>query len=447
MRAVILLSVAAAAHAFNFGGFTLPSIPILPTIPPIPSIEFPSIPELPSIPADFASLIPEKIPSFAFNRSSEFPSIPEIPSLPSLIDFIDPSSIDFDSYRTAIPDYKSLVPTAVPDPNEILKSLGVSALPTLRVPSRLPPIPSIDDFGLRENDLLDWRRNHTLKVPESEQELREFIGNHTKFDFNRADALVDRLSEEVGADIRPSIRMIAGLVLNNQSFDQVYKRATTEFTVYTQRFRDGAKNIFNFTESKVSVPSMLGGANLTLSVVKYAQNPYSALSDQRLNSSVISIMVGDLAGNETRVRDLSELLNFTLPVDAEDGACVFWNETVSAWSTDGCQLLKVVDGIATCGCNHLTDFAFIASSAAPSLSSSPNPTQTTYILIAAAPPPTPTPNGTSPLVIGLASAGSVLAAVLIAAAYMNWRHVRQRRLMKTIPGPTFNNPITQVVVL
>lgn len=392
MHAPILLTVLAAAQAFNFGGFAIPSMTVLP-----------------SIPADLASLIPANIPSLAFNRSSEFPSVPAIPS------------IDLDSYRSAIPDYKSLLPTALP------ASLGISFFP---IPSVLP---TLDDFGLRDNDLIDfWRTNHTLKVPESEGELRDFLGNHTHFDFDRADAAVDRLGEQLGRDIRPSIRLIAGLVLNNQSFDQVYKRATKDFTVYSARLRDGAKNTFNFTESMIAIPS-IDLANRTLSVISYVQDPYSVGG---LNSSVISIMVGDMAGNETKIRDLAELLNFTLSVDAADGACVYWNETVAAWATDGCQLLGVVGGIATCGCNHLTDFAFIA------VSPSSGPSPTIYLRPQNVHATEPTPNGTSQMVIGIASAGSVLGFVTAAAIYLNIRHGRRRRIKNIsaeAPGWITNN--------
>jgi hypothetical protein len=482
MRLAALLSVAAVAHGFGFGGFNLPSIPVFPTalpsiaipsIPELPSIpEIPTLTEFPSIPADLASLIPDKIPSFAFNRT--IPSIPAIPSIPVLPSVPELPSIDIDSYRSQIPDYRSLVPTSFPDPNDILKSLGVSPLPTLRIPSKIPELPTLDDFGIRDNDLLDfWRKNHTLKVPESEQELRDFLGNRTKFDFDRADAVIDKLGQDTGYDVRGSIRMISGLVLNNQSFDQVYKRTTTEFTVYTQRIKEGLQNTFNFSVSQLALPpslSMLSndGTNLTLSVIKYARNPYAAISDQRLNSSVVSIMVGDLMGNETRINGLTELINFTLPLEgeAESGACVYWNETVATWSTDGCQLLELVADRATCGCNHLTDFAFIAGpmpSAVPvqitSSTSIPTPTFTTisyeqqtpvsspHILIAPA-DTDPTPNGTSPLVIGLASGGALLGAVLLAAAYMNWRHSRRQRIksLRAPPPAWSNNLVTQVVV-
>jgi hypothetical protein len=449
MRSAILLSVVAVVNAFSFGGFNLPSIP---------AFSIPTLSVFPSIPADIASLIPESIPSFAFNFSSKISEIPsfEIPELPS---------IDPDSYQSVVPDYRSLVPTAMPEVNDILKSLGVSPLP---FPSKMPELPTLDDFGLRDNDIIDfWRQNKTLKVPESEQELRDFLGNRTKFDFDRADAVIDKLGQDTGYDVRGSIRMISSLVLNNQSFDQVYKRTTTEFTVYTQRIKEGLQNTFNFSISQLKLPSSIDSANLTLSVIKYARNPYAAISDQRLNSSVVSIMVGDMMGNETRIEGLAELINFTLPLDGEpeDGACVFWNETGAAWSTDGCQLLGLVADVATCGCNHLTDFAFVAlpipsaapspatitpsqileSTATPTLAPTAAPTQTTHILIAAA---TPTPNGTSPAVIGLASAGSLLGVVIAAAIYLNIRHARRRRIenMKAIPRPLHNNPISQIVV-
>ena len=43
--------------------------------------------------------------------------------------------------------------------------------------------------------------------------------------------------------------------------------------------------------------------------------------------------------------------------------CVFWNETLKAWSGKGCSTGTSADGITTCQCTHLSSFATISSTA------------------------------------------------------------------------------------
>jgi hypothetical protein len=51
-------------------------------------------------------------------------------------------------------------------------------------------------------------------------------------------------------------------------------------------------------------------------------------------------------------------------------------------------------------------------------------------------PTTATPNGMSPAVIGLASGGSLLGAILIVAAVMNIRHHQQKKKMRLVAKRT-----------
>ena len=39
--------------------------------------------------------------------------------------------------------------------------------------------------------------------------------------------------------------------------------------------------------------------------------------------------------------------------------CVSWDFTLQDWITDGCTTLVGEDGIVTCNCNHLTNFAVL----------------------------------------------------------------------------------------
>ena len=89
-------------------------------------------------------------------------------------------------------------------------------------------------------------------------------------------------------------------------------------------------------------------------------------------------------------------------------------------------------------------------SAQPDPSANPGPIALTTVT-------EPSPNGTSPMVIGLSSAGAVLVAVGAAAIYLNIRHRRHRRIksMRTEPprwaypathNLMTNNHVTQVVV-
>ena len=490
MKSILCATMLAAAGAFNFGGIDipipslpprpsyslppLPSIPPMPSIPELPTIVYPSVPVIPSIPTDINNLptIDIKVPSFPQQNITSrlpIPSIPEVPSLPPLQPF--PS---FD-----LPSIPSL-PTALPltDINNALKSLGVSAMPTLRIPSIPAALPTFQDLlgNGRDTtqDLADyWNKTRSGQLPTSQDELKQFLQNNTRFDFKRADEFVDRLGSDTGTDIHGSIRMIAGLVLQNKTFDEVYKRTTAEFSMVTTRLRDLAHD-YNFTQIRLP-PSLSSLAeNATLSIVQFSKNPYSALSRLQPNTSVMSIMLGDLySGNETTVHGLDQLINFTLPLaepvtgDMRDVVCMFWNTTDSEWSTEGCKTLGVSLTSIQCGCNHLTDFAAMilpvvaaspssmpvilpsplvaSSSPTPALrataSSSFNPVLVMAQQVAAA----SSGGGLNPSVTaGLAAGGATLVLSAIGLIYLNKRHADKKRRLKAIsPLPTVNPVVTR----
>ena len=39
--------------------------------------------------------------------------------------------------------------------------------------------------------------------------------------------------------------------------------------------------------------------------------------------------------------------------------CVSWDFTLRDWTTEGCTTIVGEDGVVTCNCNHLTNFAVL----------------------------------------------------------------------------------------
>lgn len=464
MKLLLCATMLAIANAFNFGGITIP----FPSLPPLPTIIYPSVPVIPSIPTDINSLpsIDIKIPSFPqqnFTSRLPIPSIPAIPSFPSLQPF---PSVDLHSIlplHTALP---------VTDINNALKSLGVSAMPSMRIPSIPPAIPTFQDLlGNGRDTITDladyWNKTRSGQLPTSEDELKQFLQNNTRFDFKRADEFVDRLGSDTGTDIHGPIRMIAGLVLQNKTFDEVYKRTTADFSMVTTRLRDLAYD-YNFTQ--IRLPPVLSSLaeNATLSIIQFAKNPYSTLSRLQPNTSVVSIMLGDLySGNETAVSGLDQLINFTLPItepitgDLLDAVCMFWNTTDSEWSTEGCKTLGVSLTSIQCGCNHLTDFAAMILPVVAASPSSISVTSSSPLVASSSPIPALRATASSSLnpvlgmaqqvevassvglnpsvTAGLAAGGATLVLSAIGLIYLNKRHADKKRLLKAIsPLPTVN---------
>ena len=473
MKLLLYATMLAVAGAFNFGGITIPipSLPPLPSIPPIPSIPelptivYPSVPVIPSIPTDINSLptIDIVVPSFLQQNITSRLPLPSIPEVPSLLPF--PSLQPFPSF-----DLPSVPALPITDINNAFKSLGFSAMPTLRLPSIPAALPTFQDLlnNGRETtqDLADyWNKTRSGQLPTSQDELQQFLQNNTRFDFKRADEFVDRLGSDTGTDIHGSIRMIAGLVLQNKTYDEVYKRTTAEFSLVTTRLRDLAHD-YNFTQ--IHLPPTLASLteNATLSIIQFVKNPYSVLSRLQPNTSVVSIMLGDLySGNETTVHGLDQLINFTLPLaepvtgDLRDAVCMFWNTTDREWSTEGCKTLGVSLTSIQCGCNHLTDFAamILPVLAAPSslsvispsslvASSSPTPALRTTTSASFNPvlgmvqQVAASSGGLNPSVTaGLAAGGATLVLSAIGLIYLNKRHADKKRRIKAIsPLPTVN---------
>ncbi len=419
LQAILTACLAGGAAAFSFGGFNIPipSIPggilptALPSLPPIPSI----LPTGLTVPSDFADFIDivsvPPIPSAIVDLPTDFlksvlpdTSIPDfsVPAIPTIdrsripmISLPPVPSIDISSAFPSIPaftkipsDVAGAIASRLIDINKGLESAGFSRLPSLpadpvgALASLRGAVASLRDQlddgrdglqKLADSYLNTTQRNFT--VPASEAELKGILENRGGFDLSRADAILDDLGSKTGQDIRGSIRMISALVFQNFSSADgaanIFSRVTQEFTYNGARIREGAEQAFNFSGAFIRLPPLPDFQNKTLSVIQYASNPYQFISGQRLNSQVVSIMIADLAGNETQIRDLSDAIRFTLPLNVSEAeyiellgsgraACVYWEDATAAWQTDGCSLIDLLPTEAHCACTHLTDFAVTA---------------------------------------------------------------------------------------
>ncbi len=487
-----LVFLPALASAFNFGGFQIPiSLPPLPTalpsirlpempselskyitqIPsldiPIPSIRLPEMPSelskyitqipsldipipIPSIPSDIGALVNPTIPAFNITSRIPIPSIPDdlmhiqITQMPPLESLFNKFSFPAISLPPIPTDFEN-----------IRKSLGITPFPTIRIPSQLtlPTPPPFNPDDIRDALGRIGRDNRTLKVPESEAELRDLIGRQTRFDLKQADDFVDRLGAATGYDVHASIRMISGLVLTNESFSSVYERSTAAFRLAAARLEGDARS-FNLSGLQVILPALGLPANQTISVMQWARNPYEALSSQPLNSSVVSIMIADaVTGNETRIAGLRDLLNFTLPLSrmlpgsmSDIASCVYWNGT--EWSGEGCRALRATDFEVTCGCTHLTDFAVILTPpqslvAVPSPSVQPIyesllPSSGPHLLIVV--PSAAAEQSKSSLIIGLSVGGCLLIGAAIGLTALNIKHKRAKEKVIAAPPWAWKQP-------
>ena len=472
----ILCAVAACtATAFNFGGINiplpslpqnLPSIPVLPTALPT-GLQIPtSIVELPSAFYESAlPIIPTAIPDYSYPPikselviNSRLPHI-SIPPFPS----IDIPTTEFPYKPQITHEFTDAIASRLIDINNALESAKFTKLPTQdigAIASLRGAIASIrEQLGDgRDNlqKLIDSYMNSTQRnftIPSSEGELRDIIERRADFNLSRADSILDNLGS--GQEIHSTIRMISALILQNNT--SIYTRATQEFTYHAVRLRHGVEQAFNFSQTTIRLPPGLDLNNKTLSVVQYASNPYQFLSGQKLNSQVVSIMIADLAGNETSIRGLLNAINFTLPLNLTDidysifqepgrAACSYWDTISSAWQTDGCSLMALAPTEATCSCTHLTDFAITQvnipqSSAIPmnTIQLSPSPAilpSPQQIILAAAQPQTTTESSKpSTFVIVGATVGSVIGALLIGLAIANYVHYKNKQLAKLTVKP------------
>lgn len=89
-----------------------------------------------------------------------------------------------------------------------------------------------------------------------------------------------------------------------------------------------------------------------------AVKPFDASVAAASNLTGASTSVGITAadGSAVLVRDLAVPVKVSIPgANTTTSECVYYNTSSKAWATDGCSTL-IVNGVATCQCNHMTEF-------------------------------------------------------------------------------------------
>ncbi len=89
-----------------------------------------------------------------------------------------------------------------------------------------------------------------------------------------------------------------------------------------------------------------------------AVRPFSAaaVAANNLTGASTSVGISGPDGTQIEVHNLEIPVKVGIPgVNASTSECVYYNITSASWATDGCSTITV-DGVATCSCNHMTEF-------------------------------------------------------------------------------------------
>jgi len=114
----------------------------------------------------------------------------------------------------------------------------------------------------------------------------------------------------------------------------------------------------------------MGYEEVTISMIVWQSNPYSAFSLRDINSQVTSITVFDpFTQQEKSIKNLQSPVKIHLIHYDPTGKkfnpyfdCQYWDKGKTSWSIDGCKISSSIRLNGThfeiiCECNHLTDFA------------------------------------------------------------------------------------------
>eukprot|EP01117_Protostelium_nocturnum_P016126 TRINITY_DN6326_c0_g1_i1.p1 TRINITY_DN6326_c0_g1~~TRINITY_DN6326_c0_g1_i1.p1 ORF type:complete len:604 (-),score=173.73 TRINITY_DN6326_c0_g1_i1:13-1824(-) len=138
---------------------------------------------------------------------------------------------------------------------------------------------------------------------------------------------------------------------------------------------------FGSSGSKVFVPLQALQFQRAVAVFSSFQfNPLLSPSAQVL-ANVTSLEFLDDQFGRIDIRNSPKEINISIPFDGDskDLACIYWSETESKWSTDGCKPIINVGSI-DCLCNHLTNFSLGKPNVQPAATVA-QPTNYTPIII------------------------------------------------------------------
>ncbi len=205
------------------------------------------------------------------------------------------------------------------------------------------------------------------RLPKNITELQSFITNIYD-SFQELNDLTTNITSSF-LDMKDSLRIIGTLAIQKDE-TYIFENKNENFTIHSTYVDGRKKRIFTSDETGISIP-ILPFENQTLSVIAWSDNPYDKLSTKEIYSKVITIMLSDYqTGNETRVYNLDDVINITIPlsnidIDKYVPACMYWDDIAYDWKYDGCQIQNVSSTDVICGCSHLTDFSVGISQSIP----------------------------------------------------------------------------------
>lgn len=202
------------------------------------------------------------------------------------------------------------------------------------------------------HDMFTKERQSPFNKTEAESYIDTIRTTYDKFGILATD------KKDIMEDMKDSLRMISSLAIDKDEYSY-FETYNTNFTLHATFIEGHIKRTFTTKSARIELPPF-EIKNQTLSVVEWTNNPYETLSNKTLLSNVITIMLSDYeSSNETRIHNLEEYINFTIPLisNEKNVECIYWDVYVNDWKKDGCIVKDVLQNNVICSCNHLTDFS------------------------------------------------------------------------------------------
>ncbi|TRY67266.1 hypothetical protein TCAL_03292 [Tigriopus californicus] len=165
-----------------------------------------------------------------------------------------------------------------------------------------------------------------------------------------------------------ALGLLSGALQPNETIDIDFD-AVGSFSILRRDNQQFGSNVFDSFKgvNLPDQPSLRTHENSLLAgVIKYKNSIVKEILNTGNIAALKSVAIFDSDGNVTN-QNLHQAVTLHFkqvklpPIEGQtvEPQCVFWNFKSSNWSNDGCQTIQNSDGVTTCSCNHLTNFAVI----------------------------------------------------------------------------------------
>lgn len=177
------------------------------------------------------------------------------------------------------------------------------------------------------------------------------------------------LLEEFLRKSEHTLGLLSGALQPNETIDVDFD-SVGSFSILRRDNQQYGVNVFHsFKDVNLpDQPSLRTQDNSLLAgVIKYNNSIVKEISNTGNIAALQSIAIFDSNGNVVN-QNLKQAITLHFkqakhaPIEGQttiEPHCVFWNFQTSNWSDDGCQTTHNSEGITTCTCDHLTNFAVI----------------------------------------------------------------------------------------